>query len=82
MNQLNEPYIIDTDCGIDDAQCMMTSLYHLNVIAFTCIAGNSPLDQVVSNTAKVLEVCGEKRPIYKGCKVPIIMGVEVDSIHG
>jgi inosine-uridine nucleoside N-ribohydrolase len=82
MNSFKQPYIIDTDCGIDDAQCIMTSLYHLNVVALTTVAGNSPLDKVVSNTAKVLEVCGEKRPIYIGCKVPIIMGVEVESIHG
>jgi len=52
------------------------------VVALTCVAGNSPLDQVVVNTAKVLEVCDEVRPIYKGCSTPIIMGVEVDSIHG
>jgi len=82
MNSHKQPYIIDTDCGIDDAQCIITSLWHLNVVALTCVAGNSPLDTVVANTAKVLEVCREERPIYKGCKVPIIMGVEVDSIHG
>jgi len=45
------------------------------------VCGNSPLDQVVINTAKVLELCGRKVPIYKGCSSPLNEPL-LQGVHG
>ena len=60
-------WIIDTDCGIDDAECIMCALHHLNVIAITCVAGNCDVDQAVQNVSKVLKMANKEVPIFMGC---------------
>ena len=47
-------FIIDTDCGIDDAECIFTSLYHLNVVAITTVMGNTSTEKASINVSKVL----------------------------
>ena len=67
-NSNTEKYFIDTDCGIDDAECIFTMLGHLDVVGISTVAGNCSEEQSALNTAKVLELCNKEVPIYKGCK--------------
>uniref|UniRef100_A0A672IFU0 Inosine/uridine-preferring nucleoside hydrolase domain-containing protein n=1 Tax=Salarias fasciatus TaxID=181472 RepID=A0A672IFU0_SALFA len=51
--------ILDVDTGVDDAMAIMVALSSPNVevIGITCCHGNTPLDNVVTNTLRVLQVC-------------------------
>ena len=51
--------ILDVDTGVDDAQAIMVALADPNVevLAFTCCHGNTPLENVLKNTLRVLNVC-------------------------
>lgn len=51
--------IIDTDCGIDDAQALMMALSApgVQVLGITCVFGNAALDNVCQNVLRVLSVC-------------------------
>lgn len=82
--QLAGKWIIDTDCGIDDAECVMAALNHLDIIAFTTVCGNTPVKKSTLNVAKILQLCNKEINIYPGCKQPLIEKVptEVASIHG
>lgn len=76
-------WIIDTDAGIDDAQALFLGLRHWNVVAFTCVGGNTTVDNVVQNVAKVLYVSKKKVPIYRGCERPIVNPLKtICDIHG
>ena len=48
--------IIDCDTGIDDAQSIMLALTspEVQLLAITCVGGNSKLDNVATNTLRVL----------------------------
>lgn len=51
--------IIDVDTGVDDAQAIMVALTapNVEVLAITCCHGNTPLENVLKNTLRVLKVC-------------------------
>lgn len=51
--------IIDTDCGIDDAQGIMVALAQtsVKVLGITCCFGNTTVDHVCQNVVRVLSVC-------------------------
>lgn len=51
--------IIDTDCGIDDAQAIMMALAapHIHILGVTCVFGNAAVESVCQNVLKVLSVC-------------------------
>ena len=52
--------IIDVDTGIDDAQAIMMALSansRAEVLAITCVDGNTILENVCTNTLRVLEAC-------------------------
>lgn len=77
--------MIDTDCGVDDAECIITALHHLDVIAISCVVGNCPVSKSSVNVAKVLEVCNKELPIYKGCQTPFLAKIPPEYtkfIHG
>ena len=53
--------IIDVDTGVDDAQALMMALCSTSgaeVVAITCVDGNTVVEQVCRNTVRVLGVCG------------------------
>jgi purine nucleosidase len=52
-----EKWIIDTDCGIDDAQAVFLGLHYWDVVAITCVAGNTIVDNVVKNVGKITKLC-------------------------
>lgn len=51
--------IIDTDCGIDDAQAVLMALAapNIEVLAITCVFGNTAVENVCQNVLRVLSVC-------------------------
>ena len=51
--------IIDTDCGIDDAQAIMMALVapDVRILEVTCCFGNASLEDVCQNVLRVLAVC-------------------------
>lgn len=51
--------IIDVDIGVDDAQALMVALAHpdVQILGITCCFGNTPLENVLNNTLRVLKVC-------------------------
>ncbi|MEQ2312117.1 hypothetical protein AMECASPLE_027645 [Ameca splendens] len=67
--------IIDTDCGIDDAQAIMMALAapNLEVLALTCVFGNAAVENVCQNVLRVLSVCERQEiPVFQGCAGPLI----------
>jgi pyrimidine-specific ribonucleoside hydrolase len=79
--------VIDCDTGTDDAQALLVALKSpfFDVIGITTVAGNVSVDQVTSNTIKVLDVAGAPidLPIAKGCDRPLIEPVHFcPLIHG
>ncbi|XP_014675734.1 PREDICTED: inosine-uridine preferring nucleoside hydrolase-like [Priapulus caudatus] len=78
-------FILDVDTGVDDAQAIMLALSQpttCHLLAITCVAGNTSLDNVCLNTLRVLKVCDRLDvPVYRGCHEPII-GTPTESPHG
>ena len=66
--------VIDCDAGVDDAQAILLALAQdVEVLAITCVAGNTLVNQVCENVLKVLEVCGRTDiPVYKGASGPLL----------
>ena len=54
------PIVLDVDTGVDDACAILLAALHpgLDLRAVTCVGGNAPLPQVVSNTLAVLHTAG------------------------
>ena len=52
--------IIDCDAGTDDAGAIMMALayQHVEVVAVTCVFGNTEVENVVNNVLRVLKLCG------------------------
>ena len=59
-------FLIDTDTASDDAVAMCMALRDpsIDVVAFTVVAGNVPLDQAVQNALYTVELCGKDTPVY------------------
>ncbi len=69
------PVILDVDTGIDDAFALMLAVRspRVDLRAVTCVAGNASVDQVVVNTAYVLDVAGASEvPVGRGAARPLL----------
>lgn len=78
-------FLIDTDTASDDAVAMCMALRHpdIDVLAFTVVAGNVPLDQAVQNALYTVELCGETTPVYVGAPVPMLRDLATaQMVHG
>jgi pyrimidine-specific ribonucleoside hydrolase len=67
--------LMDVDTGTDDALAILYALRHpdLEVLGISCVSGNVPVDQVVINTCKVLDVAGAGNiPVAAGARQPLI----------
>ncbi|XP_033731624.1 pyrimidine-specific ribonucleoside hydrolase RihA-like isoform X1 [Pecten maximus] len=74
MSTQRKMLIIDTDGGIDDAHAifMMLDSTVYDVIALTCVRGNSGVEQVVCNVLKILGAANKLNiPVYSGCAFSI-----------
>lgn len=61
--------IIDTDCGIDDAQAIMMALAapNVEVLGITCVFGNTSIENVCQNVLQVLSVCEREEVGWLKC---------------
>ncbi|XP_038159695.1 inosine-uridine preferring nucleoside hydrolase [Cyprinodon tularosa] len=76
--------IIDTDCGIDDAQAIMMALAasNLEVLAVTCVFGNAAVENVCQNVLRVLSVCERQEiPVFQGSAGPLVGFSNLFSDH-
>ncbi|KAM9383630.1 inosine-uridine preferring nucleoside hydrolase [Pholidichthys leucotaenia] len=76
--------IIDTDCGIDDAQAIMMALAapDVEVLGITCVFGNTEVNNVCQNVLRVLSIC-ERRgiPVFRGSAGPLLRTRSPTSDH-
>ncbi len=61
MSEAENLVIVDTDCGVDDAEALIFCLSRKNykVLGITCVGGNTGLSNVAGNVLRVLNVCQE-----------------------
>ncbi len=78
--------ILDVDTGVDDAYALMLAARspRLELRAVTCVSGNVPVDQVVANTAYVLDVVGAREvPVGRGATRPLLATPHhATEVHG
>jgi purine nucleosidase len=75
------------DTGIDDALALLLALRspELEVLAVTTVCGNAPVDDVVRNTAAILERSGAREipPLHRGAEAPLAVPlVTAPEVHG
>ena len=78
-------FLIDTDTASDDAVAMCMALRHpdIDVVGFTVVAGNVPLDQAVQNALYTVELCGADTPVYVGADRPMARDLQTaQEVHG
>lgn len=78
-------FLIDTDTASDDAvaMCMALRQPDVDVVGFTVVAGNVPLDQAVQNALYTVELCGESTPVYVGAPAPMARNLSTaQMVHG
>ncbi|XP_062236956.1 inosine-uridine preferring nucleoside hydrolase-like [Platichthys flesus] len=72
---MKKKLFIDADTGVDDAQAIMVALAapDVEILGITCCYGNTPLENVLTNTLRVLKVCNRLDiPVYRGCSGPLL----------
>ncbi|KAI4831847.1 hypothetical protein KUCAC02_001366 [Chaenocephalus aceratus] len=68
---MKKKLILDVDTGVDDAHAIMMALAapDVEVLGITCCHGNTPLDNVLKNTLRVLQAAGRLDiPVYAGSR--------------
>ncbi|KAK1795751.1 hypothetical protein P4O66_001230 [Electrophorus voltai] len=76
--------IIDTDCGIDDAQAIMLALAAPNVkiLGITCCFGNTDVDNVCQNVLRVLSVCQRTEvSVFRGAATSLVTAIKPFKEH-
>lgn len=78
--------MLDVDTGVDDACAILLAALHpgLDLQAVTCVGGNAPVDQVVTNTLAVLHTCGRADvPVARGAGRPLLEPArDARHVHG
>lgn len=78
--------LLDVDTGRDDALALMFAVLHpdIEIRAITCVEGNTGLENVVSNTLKILDLLDAPPiPVALGARRPLIEPPRDASwIHG
>ncbi|WP_163971161.1 nucleoside hydrolase [Oceanobacillus halotolerans] len=82
-----EKVILDVDTGIDDALAILLAAEskQLDILGVTAVNGNVPIDTVVTNTKKVLQLFDNMNtiPVYKGAHQPILRSTHYAfHVHG
>jgi pyrimidine-specific ribonucleoside hydrolase len=75
MTGMPRRIVMDVDTGKDDALAILYALGHpdLEVLGISCVAGNVTVDQVVTNTCKVLDAAGAGDiPVAAGAVQPLV----------
>ncbi len=84
---MGRPILLDVDTGTDDALAILYAVRHpeLDVLGISCVAGNSGVDQVVTNTLKVLDAAGAppNLPVARGAAQPLVERARPEgAFHG
>jgi len=70
------PLLIDTDCGIDDAQALIAALRdtkRTNILALTTVSGNTCVKNATLNVCACLDATDRTDVlVYEGCDRPIV----------
>ncbi|AVP99649.1 nucleoside hydrolase [Ahniella affigens] len=80
-----EPWLIDTDPGVDDALAILAAhrLPNVRVLAMTIAAGNVGIEHTVQNALKLTEVMGVETPVYVGAPKPLVRPADDAAfVHG
>lgn len=80
-----EPWLIDTDPGVDDALAILAAhrLPNIRVLAMTIAAGNVGIEHTVANALKLVEVMGVDTPVYVGAPKPLVRPADDAAfVHG
>jgi pyrimidine-specific ribonucleoside hydrolase len=75
MSGMPTRIVMDVDTGTDDALAILYALRHpdIDVLGISCVTGNVNVDQVVTNTCKVLDAAGAGEiPVAAGAVQPLI----------
>ena len=75
MGGMARPILLDVDTGTDDALAILYAVRHrdLDVLGISCVAGNSSVEQVVTNTLKVLDAADAPYiPVARGAAHPMV----------
>ncbi|XP_064650180.1 nucleoside hydrolase-like isoform X1 [Lineus longissimus] len=78
-------FIIDTDCGLDDAQAILMALSQgVDVVGITTCSGNTGVDQVCKNVLRVLKLANRLEiPVFKGTSASLLRDTPAcDAYHG
>ncbi|GAA0414009.1 MAG: nucleoside hydrolase [Bacillota bacterium] len=78
--------ILDVDTGVDDALAILMAVEsgQLEIAGITAVNGNVPLEQVMVNSKKVLQLAGRSDiPVYRGAGQPLLKGAFHEfGVHG
>jgi pyrimidine-specific ribonucleoside hydrolase len=78
--------VLDVDTGIDDALAILLAVRSpaLSLRAVTCVGGNAAVDQVVTNTLKVLDAAGATDvAVARGAAQPLLEPArDARHVHG
>lgn len=71
---MKRTFIVDTDCGVDDAIAllMVLSSSDVDLAAITTVAGNTSIENVTRNVCLTLDIAERDVPVYRGCAQPLI----------
>ncbi|XP_059184175.1 inosine-uridine preferring nucleoside hydrolase-like [Centropristis striata] len=72
---MKKKLIIDADVGVDDAQAIMVAIASpdVEILGIICCFGNTPLENVLQNTLRVLKICNRLDiPVFRGCSGPLL----------
>lgn len=66
--------IIDCDPGRDDAVAIMLALLspEIDLLGITTVNGNRPIWECTENALRVLDLLGDKTPVYEGAGLPLL----------
>ncbi|TDD28051.1 nucleoside hydrolase [Kribbella turkmenica] len=82
------PTILDVDTGVDDALALMLACAaeEIDLVGVTCVAGNTRLPDVLTNTRAILRYCGrEYLPVAAGADRALVrepVGLDNAWVHG
>ncbi|MET7951863.1 nucleoside hydrolase [Micromonospora sp. NPDC005324] len=82
------PTILDVDTGVDDALALMLACAaeEIDLVGVTCVAGNTPLPDVLTNTRTILRYCRrEEIPVAAGADRALVrepVGLDNAWVHG
>ena len=86
MGKVARPILLDVDTGTDDALAILYAVRHpdLDVLGISCVTGNSSVEQVVTNTLKVLDAADAPYiPVARGATQPLVERTRPEgAFHG